>query len=187
MGTSLAGSGHRGEEYEETRLRATFGVGAIRASASSESELEFLPRFDDNPTMPELAPTQQRALDALLTAVQPGRLVTLIASPGNGKTTILEAAYNRLGGKWLAAGDIDAAIAARHPLSMEHALHHLDDAAVVDADVWFVDDLHLLRGVIECYHSYRRGGLVQLAMKAHRDRARAIGHAIVVAVEHPFA
>lgn len=133
-----------------------------------------------------LAPAQQRALDSLVDAAQPGKVVALIAKPGNGRTTVLRAAQEKLGGRWLGAADLQGAIAMHHPLAIEDSLHELTSRALADDEIVFVDDLNLLLRVVEGCHMYPRGSLVQLAIKALADQAKATGRTVVVSTTAAF-
>jgi transitional endoplasmic reticulum ATPase len=129
-----------------------------------------------------LAPTQQNALDALLRAARPGRVVTLFGGPGSGKTTILRAAHDRLGGVLLGAEEIQAAVSAgKHPLAIEDALYALLNENLEDHRVVFLDDLHLVTMVVEGCHSYPRGQFVNVALTALAAKAERAGRTLVFA------
>jgi AAA+ superfamily predicted ATPase len=131
---------------------------------------------------PTLTPAQQRALDALVLAARPGRLVRLVGGPGAGKTTILRAAHGQLGGVLLGAQEIQAAVAAgRHPLAIEDALYELLDEALEREAVVLVDDLHLLTMVLEGRHAYPRGQFVNVAVTALAEKAERVGHTLICA------
>lgn len=131
--------------------------------------------------MTTLAPAQQRAFDALLEAARPGHLAALIATPGTGKTTLIRAVHERLGGRRLGATDLQAATAARHPLAIEDAVFDLIDEALQEHRVVHVDDLDLITRVVEGCGSYPRGGFINLALAALAERAAASDKTIVVA------
>jgi len=133
----------------------------------------------------DLSPAQQQALDELLETVGPGRGAVLHAGYGRGKTTILRAAHNRLGGAWIGATELQQALATKHPMAMEDAFYELIEHALTDNAFVFVDDLHLLLGVFEGCHSYPRAGLVNLGTKSLGDRATAAGKAVITATSGP--
>jgi AAA+ superfamily predicted ATPase len=131
---------------------------------------------------PTLSPVQQQALDALLRAARPGRVVTLLGGPGAGKSTILRAAHDQLGGVLLGATEIQAAVAAGdHPLAIEEAVHQLLDRALDEHAVVLLDDLHLLSMVVEGCHSYPRGHFINVALTALAAKAERVGRTIVFA------
>ena len=138
-------------------------------------------------TPPTLAPSQQRTLDSLLDAAKPGTLVAFVGAPGIGKSTLLRAAHERLGGVLLGAADIEAAVAARHPLAMEdalHALHALLAGALDSHDVVILDDAHLVLALMQGGHFYPRGGYVNVVLTALADRAERLGHTLVLCCDH---
>jgi ATP-dependent 26S proteasome regulatory subunit len=131
--------------------------------------------------MHTLAPVQRKALDALVAAARPGKLVAIQASPGTGKTTILRAAHERLGGRLLTAGDVQHATAGRHPLAIEDGLHALLDDALDESSPLFLDDVDLVAGVVEGCHMYPRGGYLQLVVTSLAERAAESDRTIVFA------
>jgi len=133
-----------------------------------------------------LAPAQQRALDSLLEAAKPGKVVALVANPGNGRTTVLRAAQKKLGGRWLGAGDMQGAISTRHPLAIEDSVFDLASRALADEEIVFIDDLNLVLRVVEGCHMYPRGNLIQLAIKSLADQAKATGRTVVVSTIMAF-
>lgn len=133
-----------------------------------------------------LAPVQQAALDQLLRAARPGRSAVLQAVSGNGKTTILRAAHQQLGGAWVGAAEVQAAIATKHPLAIEDAFYELIDSLLAEHPAVFIDDLDLLLRPTEASHAYPRMALMALGMKALADRAKATGRTIVAALSQPF-
>jgi transitional endoplasmic reticulum ATPase len=134
----------------------------------------------------DLAPAQQRALDELLEIIAPGRGAVLHASDGNGKTTILRAAHARLGGAWIGAAQLQETISNRHPLALEDGLYELIERTLADNTFVFIDDIHHLLRVCDGCHTYPRGGLVYLGMKALAERAAATGKACVFGTSMPF-
>jgi transitional endoplasmic reticulum ATPase len=131
-----------------------------------------------------LAAVQQRALDELLAAAAPGRLVVLIGGPGSGKTTLLQTAHEQLGGALLGAEEIQTATSQHHPLAIEDALYALVSDALDRNDIVFVDDLHLVTQVVQGCHMYPRGGFVNVALAALTGRASASERTLVLATSH---
>ena len=132
-----------------------------------------------------LAPAQQHALDALLLAARPGRLVALVGGPGAGKTTVLRAAHARLGGVMLGAEEIQEAVAAwPHPLAIEDAIHEMLEQALEKHPLVLVDDTHLVSIVVEGCHSYPRGQFINVALTALAAKAERAGRTIVFAGMH---
>jgi transitional endoplasmic reticulum ATPase len=131
-----------------------------------------------------LAPVQQAALDKLLDAAQPGRVIALLAMTGRGRTTVLRAAHARLGGMMLGAAEIQAAIAGRHPLAIEDALYDLFASSLDAHEVVLVDDAHLVLSTLERCHFYPRGGLVNVALTALIAQVERSGRTLVVAANY---
>ena len=131
-------------------------------------------------TPPSLAPTQRRALDALLDAARPGRVVLLIGNVGNGKTSVLENARATLGGVRIGAAELQVAAAKVDPLAIENAFYDLVTAALDDNSTVFVDDLHLIAQVVDGCHAYPRGGYIALALSALSARAAATQSTIII-------
>lgn len=131
-----------------------------------------------------LAETQQRALDALRAAAQPGKFVVLVGGPGKGKSTLLAAARRQLGGAILGAADMQAEVANHPPLAIENALYELVSRALDANSVVFLDDLHLTMQVVEGCHMYPRGGFVSVALWALAARIAEKGQTIVASAMH---
>ncbi|HEX4681213.1 MAG TPA: ATP-binding protein, partial [Gemmatimonadaceae bacterium] len=131
--------------------------------------------------MHTLAPAQRTAVDALTDAAAPGHVITLVAEPGMGKTRMLRAAQDRLGGRILTAGEMQAAAAGRHPLAIEDAFHELIDDALREATPLFIDDADLLARVVEGCHMYPRGGYLHLVLTSLGNRAAETSRTIVMA------
>jgi transitional endoplasmic reticulum ATPase len=135
--------------------------------------------------MKTLAPAQQRGFDAVMLAARPGQVVTLAAQGGNGKSTLLAAAQERLGGTVLGARDLQASIALRHPLAIEDGLFELVDHALNEHEVVLIDDLDLVTRVVEGCNAYPRGGFIGLALTALIERAVSANRTIIVALSNP--
>ncbi|MFL5607914.1 MAG: AAA family ATPase [Gemmatimonadaceae bacterium] len=136
------------------------------------------------PTPAPLAPVQQKALDKVLDAARPGRVVALLSMPGRGRTTVLRAAHAQLGGLLLGAAEIQAAIAGRHPLAIEDALYDLLANALEAHEVVLLDDAHLALATLEGCHSYPRARLVNVTFTALIAQAERSGRTFVVAAGH---
>jgi ATP-dependent 26S proteasome regulatory subunit len=124
-----------------------------------------------------LAPTQQRALDALL--ARPAGASVLVTPRGTGRTTILRAAHAALGGRFLGAADLARATDARHPLAVEEALYRLLGDALAEHPAVLVDDLHLAAGPLLASHAYPRLGLARAPLAALADEAARLGRRLV--------
>src|SRR5690348_13915327 len=132
-----------------------------------------------------LAPVQQAALTGLLAIAQPGRTVVLASMPGRGRTTILRAAHEELGGVFLGAADLQAAIAGRHPLAVEDAVYSLLVRALEEHQTVFVDDAHLVLMLLEGGHFYPRARLINVALTALAAQAERTGRTLIFGSTHP--
>ena len=131
-----------------------------------------------------LAATQRRALDALLAAAQPGNFAVLLGGPGKGKSSLLAAAQQQLGGVILGAAEVQAEVAKHPPLAIENALYDMISRALDASSVVFLDDLHLPLQVVEGCHMYPRGGFVSVAVWALAARIAEKGQTIVASAMH---
>jgi ATP-dependent 26S proteasome regulatory subunit len=131
-------------------------------------------------TSPALAPTQRRALDSLLDAARPGRIVLLLGNIGNGKTTILTNAQATLGGVRIGPAELQTAAAEVDPLAVENAFYDLVTTALDSNSTVFIDDLHLIAQVIDGCHAYPRGGYIALTLSALAARAAATQSTIII-------
>jgi ATP-dependent 26S proteasome regulatory subunit len=131
-----------------------------------------------------LAPVQQKSLDKLLDAAQPGRVVALLSMSGRGRTTVLRAAHAKLGGVLLGAADLQAAIAGRHPLAVEDALYDMLTSALAAHEVVLLDDAHLVLHMLEGGHFYPRPSLVNVALTALIAQVERSGRTLVVGASH---
>lgn len=136
--------------------------------------------------MHALSPNQQRAFDKLIDAAKAGHLVVLFAAPGNGKTTLLRAVRERLGGHvaQIGAVELQAAIAGRHPLAIEDALYELVSTALDEHETVLIDDFDLVASVVDGCHMYPRGGLLKLPLAAVASRAATGGRTIILSTSH---
>jgi SpoVK/Ycf46/Vps4 family AAA+-type ATPase len=138
------------------------------------------------PTHIVLSPAQQRAFDSLLEAARPGRLVVFSAPAGMGRTTILDALKERVGGTRLSAEDFQAAVQHHHPLAIENALYELIGSALRANSIVLVDDFELVEQVLFGCHAYPRSGFVGVTIAALTASAASEGRTLVVAANHPL-
>jgi len=111
-----------------------------------------------------LCPTQQTALDQLTQLWPSHRL--LILSGHSGRTTVLRALHQRMGGEMLTARDLAQACAERHPFDMEEGFSRLLRDALRRSPVVFLDDFEILHGVIGGCSGYPRGGWINAHLEA---------------------
>jgi ATP-dependent 26S proteasome regulatory subunit len=132
---------------------------------------------------PQLSPAQDDARHRLVRAARAGNVGVLIGPTGIGKTTILRDVHAEIGGQFLTARELMAALRGHHPLAVEEALYELVSSALAASDAVVMDDLHLLTNVVCCGHSYPRMGLVSAPLTALVAEASARGKLLVLAME----
>lgn len=125
-----------------------------------------------------LSPTQAKHFHKLLELIPHHEVFVLWGHTGLGKTTILQALYHELGGKFIGISDFLSTQAGNVGLE-ENLWQVLMDAFRTD-DLVYVDDLHLLDG-ITASHTYPRHGLLDMALKGVCSHALECGKKIVFA------
>jgi ATP-dependent 26S proteasome regulatory subunit len=128
---------------------------------------------------PPLLPAQRQTLDALERAAASHHVAVLMGRPGAGKTTILRALHNRLGGTLLTTREFIERSARREPLALDETAYLVLADALSSHDVVIVDDFHLVSMVSCCSHFYPRrnfiaAGLVPLASLVQHDQKTLI-------------
>src|SRR5438094_743432 len=105
---------------------------------------------------PTLCPAQQAALDRL--TVLWSSYPVLILSGHSGRTTVLQALHQQMGGEILTARDLVSACADRHPLDIEESFSRLLRDALNRSPVVLLDDFEMLTQVADGCYQYPRGG-----------------------------
>jgi transitional endoplasmic reticulum ATPase len=152
-----------------------------RGDAPAPADVAAMTPWMHDGAMTTLCPAQRAALDSLASLARPGTVSVLRAEPGCGKTTIVRALRERLGGSIVEASAIQAAVATRHPLAIEEAVHELIDRALDESPVVLVDDADLVTMVTEGCHSYPRSGYFRIALTALASRTRESERTLVLA------
>jgi ATP-dependent 26S proteasome regulatory subunit len=111
-----------------------------------------------------LCPAQKRALDGLLSDQPLGNLFTLRARSGMGKTTVLRAAHQALGGAFLTTKEFVDALRPRHPLALEEAFAEWLGDQLHRHECVFLDNLDLISNVTGGCGAYPRSGLLAAAL-----------------------
>jgi transitional endoplasmic reticulum ATPase len=119
-----------------------------------------------------LSPSQQKAADGVLLGLKRGDCAVLRDRTSDGKTTVLNYVQIRLGGVRIGVRDFLAQLAAYDPRAIEEAFLGLLDAHIVRNDLVIVDDLHLIRKVVESCE-YARKELFDAVLTALLTRASA--------------
>ena len=119
---------------------------------------------DDIADMPRLTPAQEIAYNVLKQALDAGDLLLLTSHPGRGRTTVLRHLQRETGGGFVTSKEFLETSGARHPLSLEEALHTAVATALDEHDIVYVDDVDLIHDATSSCHFYPRGQYVETAM-----------------------
>ncbi|RYX84422.1 26S protease regulatory subunit [bacterium] len=112
-----------------------------------------------------LSPSQHHALEGLELIYQLGNIGVLSSDIGCGRSTVLKALQERVGGQLLTMADFFEILTQGHPLALEENFARLVGEALQNHDCVIVDDLHLLNGVVgSCNHFYQRRALLDLPL-----------------------
>ena len=114
--------------------------------------------------MTRLSPTQQKAFDVLQYARTIGNVFVLHGDAGMGKTTVLREVERAHGGAFLTMNTFLDAMQSKHPLALEETFEQWVRQALDKHDCVFVDDLHLLQGVVQGCGFYPRSGLLNMPL-----------------------
>jgi AAA+ superfamily predicted ATPase len=129
-----------------------------------------------------LTPAQKQALDGVLRGISVGDVVVLRGALGSGKTTILERVCAGSGGVLLGMREYMQALEMSRPEAIEESFLSLLIQAIRRADLVLVDDLHLVKEVVEgC--DYPRPNLFEVALTALLAESRANGKKLVFSAQ----
>ncbi len=128
-----------------------------------------------------LSLAQNSALEALLQAIQVGKVVHLQSATGLGKTTILQRLQQKLGGIYLNNREMMETAASKHPLQLEDAIYAVVLKALKGNDIVFVDDFDLVNQLFCCHHFYPRQHFIDVPILLLCEFAEAAGKKLVFA------
>jgi ATP-dependent 26S proteasome regulatory subunit len=126
-----------------------------------------------------LCPAQRRALDQLRDALPVGHVFVLGGGSGSGKTTVLRALHDQVGGAFRTLKPFLDAMRLQHPLALEEAFEQWLRAALADNDLVILDDLNLLTATTGGCGSYPRSGFLEVAMRAITDYVLAASKKLI--------
>src|SRR6266404_7806255 len=124
----------------------------------SPAERRFTPAIS-------LSPSQRKAAEGVLLGLERGDCVVLRDLASDGKTTVLGYIHEKLGGVRIGVREFLAKLAAYEPYAIEEAFLDLIDAEIARHDLVIVDDLHLIKNVVESC-DYTRKNLFDAVMTA---------------------
>jgi transitional endoplasmic reticulum ATPase len=122
------------------------------------------------PNQIRLAPAQQTAADGLSSGLSKGHLLVLRAQAGMGRTAVLSHVHGIVGGTFLSIRQFLDELVGWTPDAIEEAWLSMLDNALAAADLVIVDDLHLVKSIVDgCY--YNRTNLLDAALTAVLEEA----------------
>ena len=131
----------------------------------------------------KLLPAQQQALDKLERHVRAHHVTSLMGRPGAGKTVILRALQERIGGAYLTTQQFIEASRDSHPLALDETAYNVLHKTLSANVAVLVDDFHLLAIVSCCAHGNPRLNLLAAALVPIAQMARDAGKPLVFATE----
>jgi transitional endoplasmic reticulum ATPase len=137
--------------------------------------------------MAQLTPAQKIAYNVLKQALKAGDLLLLNSHAGRGRTTVLRHLQQETGGGFVTAKEFIETSGARHPLSLEEALHAAVATALDEHDIVYVDDVDLIHDATSSCHFYPRGQYVETAMLELADLATRKGKKLIVSTDGSVA
>ena len=131
----------------------------------------------------QLLPAQQQALEKLERHVRAHHVTSLMGRPGAGKTTILRALQERIGGAYLTTQQFIEALRDSHPLALDETVYGVLHKTLSSNVAVLVDDFHLLAIVSCCAQGNPRLNLLAATLVPIAQVARDTGKPLVFAAE----
>ncbi len=116
-------------------------------------------------TLVALSPSQRKAAEGVVRALKRGDCAVLQDYGSDGKTTVLTHVHRELGGTRIGVREFLAKVSAHGADAFEEAFLDLIDTAIGQHDVVIVDDLHLIKNIVDSC-DYNRQSLFDAVMKA---------------------
>jgi transitional endoplasmic reticulum ATPase len=129
-----------------------------------------------------LCPSQQKAADGVMLGLERGDCAVLKDCQSNGKTTVLGYVHRQLGGALIGMRNFLTKLGDYQPFAIEEALLDLFDEHIARCDLLIVDDLHLLKNVVESC-DYVRKNLFDAVLTAALDAASAARKKVLFACD----
>lgn len=137
--------------------------------------------------MIRLTPAQESAYQVLRQSLKAGNLLLLTSYAGRGRTTVLRRLQQDTGGGFVTSKEFLESSGARHPLSLEEALHAAVAGALEEHNIVYVDDVDLIHDATSSCHFYPRGQYVETAMLELAELATRKGKTLVVSTDGSIA
>jgi len=135
--------------------------------------------------MPELCPTQQRALQQLLSALKISPISWLNGPRGSGRTTVLRQLCQELDGEFIPLSSFAQQMRVSNPLALEEVFERLISEALFQYPAVICDDVDLLLQVVEGCGSYPRQNWLPAVLLNCCDFAQKNGRKIILGGQAP--
>jgi transitional endoplasmic reticulum ATPase len=152
-------------------------------NAFTHTEFQMPPNVD----VTRLTPAQDSAYQVLRQSLKASNLLLLTSYEGRGRTTVLRHLQKEMGGGFVTSKEFLESSGARHPLSLEEALHGAVAKALAEHDIVYVDDVDLIHDATSSCHFYPRGQYVETAMLELAELATRKGKTLVVSTDSSVA
>jgi transitional endoplasmic reticulum ATPase len=129
-----------------------------------------------------LSPSQHKVAKGLIRGLERGDCAVLQDRGSDGKTTILGYVHQQLGGVLIGVRKFLAKLAEYEPAALEEAFLNLMDEQMAQHDLLIVDDLHLIRNVVESC-DYIRKNLFDAVLTAALESAAAARKKLLLACD----
>lgn len=144
--------------------------------------LELISSPDRAASPVTLSPSQQRAAEAVMRGLERGDCAALQDRGSDGKTTVLRYVHRQLGGVLVGVRQFLAKMSAYEPAAIEEAFLDLIDEQIADHDLLVMDDLHLIKNVVES-SDYIRKNLFDAVLTAALENAASAGKKVLFACD----
>jgi hypothetical protein len=129
-----------------------------------------------------LSPSQHRAAEGVMRGLDRGDCAVLQDRGSDGKTTVLGYVNRQLGGVLIGVRKLLAKLAAYEPAAIEEAFLDLFDEHIAEHDLLIMDDLHLVKNVVESC-DYIRKSLFDAVLTAALESAAAARKKVLFACD----
>ncbi len=144
--------------------------------------LELILPVDHVASPVTLSPSQQRAAEGVLRGLERGDCAVLQDRGSDGKTTVLGYVHRQLGGVLIGVRKFLAKLAGYEPAAVEEAFLDLFDEHIAEHDLLIVDDLHLVKNVVESC-DYIRKSLFDAVLTAALESAATARKKVLLACD----
>lgn len=127
-----------------------------------------------------LYPSQQKTFNGLLQQMPLYSTFVVSGEIGSGKTTIVEAVLEKMGGTLFQFKDFIDSLRQGHPFAIEEVFEQLMLKALSEHDVVVVDDMHLLCATLQGQF-YPRSGLLNIPLQIVSTYAAQSGKKLIFA------